>query len=101
MSLSGNDVFNPGTLTFTDKNVILSNTWSANGKGHVREQTIGLSPLGVFQKDPFKTIMQIVQGIMTPFTPEIYGGGIPGTSPWLDIGKVADDVVPPDRLAAP
>lgn len=91
MSLSGNDSFNPGVLTFTDKNVIVSNTWSANGKDHVREQTIGLAPLGIFQKEPMKTILTVLQIVMTPFAPEFAPG-------WLDIGKVADDIVPPDRL---
>lgn len=91
MSLSGNNPLNLGTLTFTDKNVIVSNTWSANGKAHVREQTIGLAPLGIFQKEPLKTVLTVLQVVMTPFAPEFAPG-------WLDIGKVADDVVPPDRL---
>ena len=91
MSLDGTQSFNPGTLAFTDKNVILSNTWSANGKDHVHQQTIGLAPLGIFQNEPMKTVMTVLQVVMTPFAPEFAPG-------WLDVGKVADDVVPPDRL---
>lgn len=91
MSLSGTDSLAARVLTVTDKNVILSNTWSANGKAHVREQTIGLAPLGIFQKHPMDYIMTVLQIVMTPFAPEF----VPG---WLELGKVADDVVPPDRL---
>jgi hypothetical protein len=99
MSLNSADAFNPGTLAFTEKNVILSNTWSANGHDHVKTQTLGLAPLGIFQKSPIKEIMEVALCVLTPFAPEVYPGGLCfGGSPRIEIGKIEPDVVPPDRL---
>lgn len=83
--------FDPGVLTFRDKNVILSNTWSGNGSAHVKSQTAGLAPLGLV--DQVSGLQDAIQAIgcvaMVLFAPEIC---------FLEIGKIEPDVVPPDRL---
>lgn len=87
---TGADRFDPGPLTFTDKNVILANGWSANGSAHVRSQTAGVAPLGLLG-DP--TLQPVIQAagclLLVAFTPEFC---------LLEIGKIEPDVVPPDRL---
>lgn len=92
-NLTGSDAgkFDPGVLTFRDRNVILSNTWSGNGSGHVKSQTAGLAPLGlVNENDSIQTAIQAVGCVaMALFAPEIC---------FLEIGKIEPDVVPPDRL---
>lgn len=94
MSLSGDTSksFNPGTLTFRDKNVILANTWSANGAAHVKSQTEGLTPTGIFNNPIVKVIWDIGRIIFAIATPEIL---------FLELGKIEPDVVPPDRLVDP
>lgn len=90
-SLSGasEGVFDPGLLTFRDKNVILANAWSANGSSHVKTMTAGIAPLGLggdsTVKEVFETLIKVA---MAPFAPEIL---------FLEIGKIEPDVVPPDR----
>lgn len=82
--------FDPGILTFTDTNVILANTWSAGGSGHVRSQTVGLAPLGLLGDATLGPTMQIVGCLaLVAFAPEFC---------FLEIGKIEPDVVPPDRL---
>lgn len=85
--------FNPGPLTFSDTNVILSNTWSANGAAHVKKQTEGLTPTSIFSNPVIKTIWDIARitlGVVA--APELL---------FLEIGKIEPDVVPPDRLVSP
>ena len=85
--------FNPGSLTFSDTNVILSNTWSANGAAHVKSQTGGLTPTSIFNNPVIKTIWDIARialGVVA--APELL---------FLEIGKIEPDVVPPDRLVSP
>ncbi len=92
-NLSGTNTgrFDPGVLTFRDKNVILSNTWSGNGSAHVKSQTAGLAPLGLV--DEVSGLQDAIQAIgciaMALFAPEIC---------FLEVGKIEPDVVPPDRL---
>lgn len=82
--------FDPGVLTFRDKNVILSNTWSGNGAGHVKSQVAGLAPLGLVDESGVGDVIQIIGCIaMALFAPEIC---------FLEVGKIEPDVVPPDRL---
>jgi len=82
--------FNPGDLTFVDKNVILANGWGANGKAHVRSMTAGIAPLGLVDDASLGNVVQIAGCIvMALFAPEIC---------MLEIGKIEPDVVPPDRL---
>jgi len=82
--------FDPGVLVFRDKNVILANGWGANGTGHVRTQTAGLAPLGLVNDSSLKPVVQALGcALLGAFTPEFC---------WLEIGKIAPDVVPPDRL---
>jgi hypothetical protein len=87
------NAFNPGQLTFSDTNVILSNVWSANGAAHVKSQTEGLTPTSIFNNPVIKTIWDIARitlGVVA--APELL---------FLDIGKIEPDVVPPDRLVSP
>lgn len=87
---TGPDTFNPGTLTFTDKNTILVNTWNANGRDHVKKQTQGLTPTGVFQTEAGKILLTVVKAVVGVAMPEIW---------FLELGKIEPDVVPEDRLA--
>ena len=85
--------FNPGALTFSDTNAILSNAWSANGAAHVKSQTEGLTPTSIFNNPVIKTIWDIARitlGVVA--APELL---------FLEIGKIEPDVVPPDRLVSP
>lgn len=92
-------VFDPGVrfgtggkLVFRDQNVLLANGWSARGANHVRTQIGGLTPLGFMSDPTIRTITQTVGCIaLALFVPEICG---------LEPGKVAPDIVPPDRLTA-
>jgi hypothetical protein len=82
--------FDPGVLTFRDKNAILSNTWAANGKSHVKSQTVGLAPLGLLGDATLGPLLQIAGCLaLGALAPEIC---------FLEIGKIEPDVVPPDRL---
>ncbi len=81
--------FNPGTLGFTERNVILANGWNANGSGHVKTQVQGLTPTSIFSNPVVDVIWTIAKVLMTPFAPEV----------WLiEFGKIEPDIVPPDRL---
>lgn len=82
--------FDPGVLTFTDKNVILANGWSGNGSSHVKTQTAGLAPLGLLGDATLGPVLQIAGCVaLAAFAPEFC---------FLEIGKIEPDVVPPDRL---
>lgn len=90
LSGSNSGRFDPGVLTFRDKNVILSNTWAGNGPAHVKSQVAGLAPLGLLDSSGAGEILQAVGCLLTAaFTPELC---------FLEIGKIEPDVVPPDRL---
>jgi len=92
LNLDGSNTgkFDPGVLVFRDKNVILANGWSANGSGHVKTQTAGLAPLGLVNDSSLKPVVQALGcALLGAFTPEFC---------FLEIGKIAPDVVPPDRL---
>ncbi|MBN9409116.1 MAG: hypothetical protein J0H69_08205 [Burkholderiales bacterium] len=90
-------VFDPGVrfgesgkLVFRDQNALLANGWSARGTAHVRSQVMGLTPLGFMSDPTVRTITQTVGCIaLALFVPEICG---------LEPGKIAPDIVPPDRL---
>jgi hypothetical protein len=91
-NLGGTDIgrFDPGVLTFRDKNVILSNTWSGNGSAHVKSQVAGLAPLGLVDDSVAGDILRYAGcAAAALFVPEIC---------FLEIGKIEPDVVPPDRL---
>jgi hypothetical protein len=91
MSLNGDTLkaFAPSRLTFSDTNVILANTWSANGRDHVKEQTQGLTPTGIFNNPTVRSVWRALRDIASVAAPEIRS---------LEIGKIEPDVVPPDRL---
>ena len=84
--------FNPGKLTFSDRSVVLANGWSAKGSDHVKSQTQGLTPTGVFQTPVGKVILKLVQAVVGIAMPEIW---------LLELGKIEPDVVPEDRVVAP
>ncbi|MEZ0232397.1 MAG: hypothetical protein ACAH12_06130 [Methylophilaceae bacterium] len=87
---SKTESFNPGTLTFSDTNVILANGWSANGSGHVKSMTAGVAPLGLLDSNGITDVVNKLGCVaMALFAPEICS---------LELGKLAPDVVPPDRL---
>jgi len=94
MSLNGDAsmAFNPGPLTFSDHSVVLTNSWSANGSSHVKSQTQGLTPTGIFQTPVGKTLFTLLKVVAAVAAPEIL---------FLDLGKIEPDVVPPDRLVTP
>ncbi|MBC7917746.1 MAG: hypothetical protein H7Y28_08050 [Rhodoferax sp.] len=81
--------FNPGPLGFSDHSVVLVNTWSANGRDHVKKQTQGLTPTGVFQTTAGEVILTLVKAAIGIAMPEIW---------FLELGKIEPDVVPEDRL---
>lgn len=81
--------FNPGTLAFSDRNVVLVNTWSANGRDHVKKQTQGLTPTGIFQTTAGEIILTLVKAVVGVAMPEIW---------FLELGKIEPDIVPEDRL---
>lgn len=81
--------FNPGPLTFSEKNAILVNTWNANGRDHVKQQTQGLTPTGVFQTTAGQVLLTIMKAVIGVAMPEIW---------FLELGKIEPDVVPEDRL---
>ena len=81
--------FKPGPLTFSDKNAILVNTWSAKGRDHVKSQTQGLTPTGVFQTTAGQVILTALKVVIGIAMPEIW---------FLELGKIEPDIVPEDRL---
>jgi len=93
LSFDSASAFDPGTLTFSESNVILANGWDAGGASHVKTQTQGLAPTSIFATDPVKTIFDVVKGVLAAAsTQELWN---------LDLGKIEPDVVPPDRLTGP
>ncbi len=86
------DAFNPGKLTFSDRSAILANGWSANGSEHVKTQTQGLTPTGVFQSPVGNVLFKLIQAVVGVAMPEIW---------LLELGKIEPDVVPEDRVVTP
>lgn len=84
--------FNPGKLTFSDRSVVLANGWSAKGSEHVKSQTQGLTPTGVFQTPVGNVIFKLIQAVVGIAMPEIW---------LLELGKIEPDVVPEDRVVVP
>ena len=84
--------FNPGLLTMTDRSAVLVNTWSANGRDHVKKQTQGLTPTGVFQTTAGDIILTVLKAVIGVAMPEIW---------FLELGKIEPDTVPQDRLDPP
>ncbi len=93
LSFDSASAFDPGTLTFSESNVILANGWEAGGADHVKTQTQGLTPTSVFATDPVKTIFDVVKGVLAAASAQELWN--------LDLGKIEPDVVPPDRLTGP
>jgi Flp pilus assembly protein TadG len=76
-------------LDFSAKGAILSNTWAANGRAGSLQMAIGL----VAARNPANKSVKAGYGIVAPMVawdPVAMGG--------LDIGKIAVDEVPSDRL---
>ena len=79
-------------LTFTAKNVVLGNGWSANGSDMVKSQVEGLVPLSVLARDPIKTVLNIFQYATAIIAPELMPDN-------LKIGgEIQPDIVPGDRI---
>ncbi len=72
--------------------VVLANGWSAKGSDHVKSQTQGLTPTGVFQTPVGNVIFKLIQAVVGIAMPEIW---------LLELGKIEPDVVPEDRVVVP
>lgn len=77
-------------LSFTDKNVILANGWSAKGSSHVTEQVRGLTPTSILSSPAGTIITTLIQVLFIPYYPEVAPG-------YLEPGKIVVDTVPYDR----
>jgi hypothetical protein len=77
-------------LTITDKNVIVANGWGAGGSDHVTKQTKGLTPTSMLSNP----VIDALRWVLVVFTPEL-------APTVLELGKVAVDEVPPDRISNP
>ena len=81
-----------GTPLFRMTNVLVANGWSANGPDNVKSQVEGLTPTSVAQRDPLKTVLNVVQYVSTVFAPELMPD-------WLKFGgDIQPDIVPDDRV---
>lgn len=81
-----------GAPLFTMTNVLVANGWSANGSDNVKNQVEGLTPMSIAQRDPIKTVLQIMQIVTTLFAPELMPD-------YLKFGGVIQpDIVPDDRI---
>jgi len=80
--------------TFTEKNVLVANGWSANGPAFVKKQTEGLAVFNVFNRSPVSTVMNSIQQVVGTFVEELRPSS-------LALGvEIKPDFVPPDRLSA-
>jgi len=77
-------------LTLTEKNVMVANGWSANGKTFVEKQTGSLALTNVFDREPLSDVLDNAKTGLKVFYPE-FGG--------LDLGKMQVDNVPGDRVS--
>ena len=92
-STSSLETFASVTPVFAEKNVLVANGWSANGVAFVKQQTEGLVVLSVLQRDPVKTVLDIVQTVAGLIYPEL-------GKDWLKLGgEIQPDIVPDDRLS--
>ncbi|HWU85040.1 MAG TPA: hypothetical protein VN028_06875 [Rhodocyclaceae bacterium] len=92
-------------MTFSEKNVIVANSWSANGPGSldqlndadtkdhitVYRQIRGLTPTSLLKPSggAFKVVLDVMQAVALVFFPELST---------LDLGRIEVDKVPADRL---
>ncbi|HUO45192.1 MAG TPA: TadE family protein [Burkholderiales bacterium] len=91
-ALNSTENFSGLNLTFTAKNVVLGNGWSANGSDMVKSQVEGLVPLSVLARDPIKTVLNIFQYATAIIAPELMPNN-------LKIGgEIQPDIVPGDRI---
>ncbi len=81
-----------GAPLFTATNVLVANGWNANGPDNVKKQVEGLTPMSIAQRDPTKTILQILQIVTTVFAPELMPDHLKFG------GVIQPDIVPDDRL---
>jgi hypothetical protein len=80
--------------TFTEKNVLVANGWSANGPAFVKKQTEGLAVFNVFNRPPVSDVMGPIQKVVGTFVEELRPSS-------LALGvEIKPDFVPPDRLSA-
>lgn len=80
--------------TFTEKNVLVANGWSANGPAFVKKQTEGLAVFNVFNRSPVSDVMGPIQKVVGTFVEELKPSS-------LALGvEIKPDYVPPDRLSA-
>jgi len=100
MALAWNgDVLKGGNVgltapTFTEKNVLVANGWSANGPAFVKKQTEGLAVFNVFNRSPVSDVMGPIQKVVGTFVEELKPSS-------LQLGvEIKPDLVPPDRLSA-
>jgi hypothetical protein len=83
------------SVGFSETNVLLANGWSANGPGDddktsVKQQVKGLVPFSIFTATILGVpVMEYIQTVVSVFLPE---------ASKLELGKIAPDNVPPDRL---
>ena len=79
--------------TFTMKQVLVTNGWSANGPAFVESQTKALAPLSLGQRSPIKGVLETLQTVagfaFTELKPSSLKLG----------GGIYPDKVPPDRLS--
>jgi hypothetical protein len=84
--------FSGVTPAFTMSNVIVADGWSANGADQVKKQVEGLMPLSWMQRDPIKTILNVVQYATALVAPELMPD-------WLKLGgEIKPNIVPTDRI---
>lgn len=90
-------------MSFSEKNVLVANGWSANGPGSLADygshperitvynQTRGLTPASLLKPagGAFKTFLNVLQDISLVLFPELST---------LDLGRIEVDKVPADRL---
>lgn len=100
---AGDFLAGPKLLTFSEKNAIVANGWSANGPGSLAEhakhperitvynQVRGLTPTSILKPSSgvFKDVLNVLNKISLIFFPELST---------LDLGRIEVDQVPKDRL---
>jgi len=80
------ETWNNLNLAITDSNVILVNSWNANGADHVKKMTQGLTPTSILDNAGVRAGLDVL-GV---FMPELFK---------FEPGKIEPDEVPDDRLA--
>ncbi len=77
----------------TERNVLVSNGWSAKGPDAVKAQTESLALTSVFQRSPIDSIMNIVQTVLGTFVEELKPDSLKLG------GNIQVDRVPADRVS--